>query len=270
MKLYKSKVILYSMIYSLFFTGCTSVLEPKIQNINDKNVEYYLHINGSPTVVFENGLGGTMKWWSDVISGLDHNVSVFAYNRAGYGNSSPVSSERDGEHIIEELRSVLKHNKLSPPYILVGHSLGGLYMQYYARKYPEEVSGMVLVDSTHPNQFRGNGDPEKWPFLTKIIFNLLLSETANIEFAAINKTGNEVLALPTATSMPITILSALEPMSVHSELADDANAKRVDLANLYPNAEVIWVDSGHVIPYEKPEAVIDAINHIVSVDKAQH
>lgn len=258
----KYYMIFLSILMMIGFSGCSTVLEPKIATVDDRNVEYYLKQNGSPTVVFENGLGGTMKWWSDVISGLDNNFSVFAYNRAGYGNSSSVSSERDGERIVEELRVLLKRNKLSPPYILVGHSLGGLYMQYYARKYPEEVSGLVLVDSTHPNQFRGNGDPENWPFLTKTIFNLLLSETAETEFDAINKTGNEVLALPTATSMPIIILSALEPMSVHSELADDANAKRIDLANLYPNAEVIWVDSGHVIPYEKPESVIEAIESI--------
>ncbi|MDD2837886.1 MAG: alpha/beta hydrolase [Sulfuricurvum sp.] len=258
----KYNMIFLSILIMIGFSGCSTVLEPKITTVDDRNVEYYLKQTGSQTVVFENGLGGTMKWWSDVISGLDNNVSVFAYNRAGYGNSSSVSSERDGERIVEELRALLKRNKLCPPYILVGHSLGGLYMQYYARKYPEEVSGLVLVDSTHPNQFRGNGDPEKWPFLTKTIFNLLLSETAETEFDAINKTGNEVLALPTATSMPIIILSALEPMSVHSELADDANAKRIDLANLYPNAEVIWVDSGHVIPYEKPESVIEAIKSI--------
>lgn len=257
-----TKMILIAIFILISFSGCTTVLKPNIATVDERNVEYYLKQNGSPTIVFENGLGATMKWWSEVISGLDNNVSVFTYNRAGYGKSTPVSSVRDGEHIVKDLRALLKHNKLEPPYILVGHSLGGLYMQYYARKYPEEVSGLILVDSTHPNQFRGNGDPENWPFLTKTIFNLLLSKTAETEFDAINKTGNQVLALPTATSMPIIILSALEPMSVHSELADDANTKRVDLANLYPNAEVIWVDSGHVIPYEKPESVIEAIKSI--------
>lgn len=253
-------IVLLTMM--IFISGCTPILKPNIKSVNGRKVECFVKQNGPPTIVFENGLGGTMKWWSDVIYALDNNFSVFAYNRSGYDNSTSVSSERDGEHIVEELRALLKHNKLSPPYILVGHSLGGLYMQYYARKYPEEVSGLVLVDSTHPNQFRGNGNPEKWPFLTKTIFNLLLSETAQKEFDAINKTGNEVLDLPTATSMPIIILSALEPMSVHSELADDANAKRIDLANLYPNAEVIWVDSEHIIPYEKPESVIEAIKSI--------
>lgn len=258
----KYNIIFLSILMLISFSGCTTVLKPEIATVDERNVEYYLKHNGSPTVVFENGLGGTMKWWSDVITGLDNNTSVFAYNRAGYGNSSSVSSERDGEHIVEELRALLKHNKVEPPYILVGHSLGGLYMQYYARKYPEEVTGMVLVDSTHPNQFRDNGDPENWPFFTKTVFNVLMSEAAEKEFDALNATGEEVLALPTVTSMPIIILSALQPMSEHSELADDSNAKRVDLANLYPNAEVIWVDSGHLIPYEKPESVIEAIESI--------
>ena len=258
----KYNMIFLSILMMIGFSGCSTVLEPKITTVDEKNIEYFLKRNGPPTVVFENGLGGTMKWWSDVISGLDNNVSVFAYNRAGYGNSTSVLGERDGEHIVEELRALLKHNKVEPPYKLVGHSLGGLYMQYYARKYPEEVAGMVLVDSTHPNQFNGNGDPENWPFLTKTVFNILMSEAANKEFDALNTTGKQVLALPTATSMPIIILSALQPMSEHSELADDSNAKRIDLARLYPNAEVIWVDSGHAIPYEKPESVIEAIKSV--------
>ena len=73
------------------------------------------------------------------------------------GRSDPADSPRDGGHVVDELRALLSAQDLKPPYVLVGHSLGGLYMQLYARRYPDEVSALVLVDSTHPNQFKGAG-----------------------------------------------------------------------------------------------------------------
>ena len=86
------------------------------------------------------------------------------------------------------------------------------------------------------------------------------SATAKQEMNAINATGDEVLRLPTFTGKPVMVVSALKPMSNKSALSDDANAKRKDIARLYPGSTQIWVDSGHVIPLEKPEAVISAIH----------
>ena len=257
------KIILLSIFMLIAFSGCTSVLETKITTVDERNVEYYLKQNNSPTIVIENGLDGTMQLWSKVIPSLENNLTVFAYNRAGYGNSALSQSPRDGEHIVEELRLILRHNNLKPPYILVGHSLGGLYMQYYARKYPDETQALILVDSTHPNQLDGQGAYDSWPFLAKVLFNTLLSDTAKDEFDALDETGKEVLALPTVSTFPVIVLSALEPMSENSALANDSNTKRIDIINLYPTSEQYWIESGHVIPYEKPEAVIEAIRTLV-------
>lgn len=265
---FQSIAIISVLVISLFLSGCSpifgaSLASNKHKTIDNRMVELYNKQNSSPTVVFENGLGGTMQWWSKVIPQIDANLSVFAYNRAGYGKSTPIESVRDGEHIVEELRTTLKSNAIEPPYILVGHSIGGLYMQYFARKYPSDVKALILVDSTHPNQLDGDGNPEKWPIITRLLFNTLLSESAEKEFDALIETGKEVLALPTVSSFPVIVLSALEPMSVHSTLANDSNAKRIDISNLYPTSEQYWIDSGHAIPYEKPDAVIEAIKHVI-------
>ena len=253
---------------ALMFSGCSPLFGPTLETVenrtvDNRTVELYSKHNGSPTVVFENGLDGTMQWWSKVIPVLENNISVFSYNRAGYGESSSVQSVRDGEHIVEELRTTMKSNGIVPPYILVGHSIGGLYMQYFARKYPDEVKALILVDSTHPNQLDGDGNPENWPIIAKLFFKTLVSEAAKKEFDALDETGKEVLSLPTVSTFPVIILSALEPMSVNSTLANDSNVKRIDMINLYPTSEQYWIDSGHAIPYEKPEAVIEAIKHVV-------
>lgn len=269
---FKSISIVSTVVISLFLSGCSPLFGPSLatvenKTVDDRTVELYSKHNGSPTIVFENGLDGTLQWWSKVIPSLEQNISVFAYNRAGYGRSTPVQSVRDGEHIVEELRTTLKSNAVEPPYILVGHSIGGLYMQYFARKYPAEVKALILVDSTHPNQLHGDGDPKNWPSTTRFLFNILITDNANKEFEALDMTGKEVMDLPTVTDFPVFILSAIEPMYANSNLADDSNAKRIDMVNLYPTAEQYWIDSGHAIPYEKPEAVIDAINSAIEYSK---
>ena len=207
-----------------------------------------------------------MKWWNKVIPEISREATTFAYNRPGYGGSDPVSTPRDGLHIIDELRSLLKSNGLSPPYVLVGHSLGGLYMQLFARRYPEEVIGLVLVDSTHPNQFKGIGTIENWPAWFRVAFHWYLSSAAREELDLINATGDEVLALPSFSGKPVIVLNALRPMEKRSMLADDANEKRKEVAHLYPSAKQIWVDSGHGIPKEKPESVIEAIREVLPTE----
>jgi pimeloyl-ACP methyl ester carboxylesterase len=132
-------------------------------------------------------------------------------------------------------------------------------MQYFARRYPEEVSALILVDSTHPRQFEGEGSLEKQSLWVRGIVWLMVTGTATQELDMLSQTGHQVLGLPAPADKPVFVLSASGPLKEKSPLADDANEKRKDIARLYPGSKQIWVDSGHVIPLEKPEAVIAAI-----------
>lgn len=254
----------YILLLAMLMFGCASLPNKATAQIDNRRVEYALSGNGDKTIVFENGLGGTMDWWAKVVPELGGNVTAFAYNRPGYGNSDPVSSPRDGQHIVEELRLLLSAKQLQPPYILVGHSLGGLYMQLFARLHPDEVSALILVDSTHPEQIKGNGAYENWPLWVRMLFQLAMatSDVTKQEFSAIDATGNAVLAIPTFAGKPVLVLSALQPLEQTSPLADDANAKRRDIARLYPGAKQIWVDSGHAISLEMPDSVVEAIRDV--------
>lgn len=257
------------LMLALLSTGCASLQGSTTESIDGRQVEYAWVQHPTDTVVFENGLGGTLDWWAKVFPELAKDTSVFAYNRPGYGKSAPASTPRDGAHIVEELRALLHGKGLAPPYVLVGHSLGGLYMQLFARRHPDEVSGLVLVDSTHPEQTKGQGSPANWPAWFRLVFKVTASATIQEELHAIDATGDEVLALPSFTEKPVIVLSASQPMTASSPLADDANAKRKDLARLYPGARQIWVDSGHGIPLEKPEAVVSAIREVLAQTRAQ-
>ncbi len=244
---------------SALLGGCASLPGAGTVDVDGRSVEAIVARHPGPTVIFENGLGGTLDWWAEVWPAVSKDTAALAYNRAGYGRSDARTPPRGGEQVVAELRALLKAQRMMPPYILVGHSLGGLYMQLYARQFPEEVTALVLVDSTHPEQLRGRGAQSQWPAWVRVGFNLLTSEVARQELDTLDATGQRVLGLPAPAGVGVWVLSALRPMQERSEFADDANEKRASLAALYPGARQIWVDSGHGIPLEKPEAVVAAI-----------
>ncbi|MEI2741709.1 MAG: alpha/beta hydrolase [Candidatus Competibacter sp.] len=249
---------------AILLAACASLQGTVTESIDNRPVEYALARRGTEaTVVFENGLGGTIDWWAKVFPEISKTHTAFAYNRPGYGNSAPVATPRDGTHVVDELRALLRSKNLNPPYVLVGHSLGGLYLQLFARRYPQDVKGLILVDSTHPSQLKGKGSPDNWPAWFRAFYQLATSAVAKEELAAIEATGESVLSLPPFTGKPVIVLSALEPMEATSELARDANEKRKDIARLYPDSKQVWVDSGHAIPLEKPEAILSAIREVL-------
>lgn len=252
----------------ILLSGCASLPNSTLEKIGNRNVEFALTRHDTPPVVFENGLGGRMEWWKKVLPEISNDTTTFSYNRPGYGNSDPPATPRDGLHIVDELRALLRDKGMKPPYILVGHSLGGLYMQLYARRYPEEVSVLILIDSTHPQQLDGEGALEKQSFLTRGLLGILVTGTAKDELDLLPQTGKQMLDLPTLSGKPIFILSASKPLDEKSMVADDANAKRKDIARLYPGSKQIWVDSGHGIPLEKPEMVVAAIREALLLSRS--
>ncbi len=252
---------------ALLLSACASLPGARTENLAGQRVEYVQAGQGTPVVVFENGLAGRLDWWAKVLPAVAQDTTAFAYNRPGTGDSAPPATPRDGDHVVEELRAVLRDRGLRPPYVLVGHSLGGLYMQLYARRYPQETAALVLVDSTHPAQLQGAGAREHWPLWVRAVIGVTTHAAARAELDALDATGQAVLALPPPAGLPVFVLSAERPLRETSALADDANAKRRDLVRLYPGATEIWVDSGHAIPLEKPDAVIDAIRAAVKASR---
>jgi len=119
---------------------------------------YKLHINcmgeGSPTVILEAGLAESSSSWLFIQTEVAKTTRVCSYDRAGYGWSDPSPHPRTASWRAKELHSLLVNANVQGPYVLVGHSLGGMLVRVYAHTYPDEVVGMVLVDSTHEEQYK--------------------------------------------------------------------------------------------------------------------
>src|SRR5687768_1975212 len=116
-----------------------------------------LHVNcsgqGGPAVILESALGNASPHWVWVQREVAKTTRVCAYDRAGMGWSERGPEPRDAKQVTGELHTLLKDADTEGPYVLVGHSYGGLYARMYAAQYPNEVAGVVLVDSSHPEQF---------------------------------------------------------------------------------------------------------------------
>lgn len=108
---------------------------------------------GGPSVVFESGFGATSLNWMHIQDAVAECAHTVAYDRCGLGWSSAPVSERTPSRIAEELRSLLQAIGVPPPYVLVGHSFGGLVMQRFALDYPEETAGVVLIDPMRTHEW---------------------------------------------------------------------------------------------------------------------
>jgi pimeloyl-ACP methyl ester carboxylesterase len=113
----------------------------------------YLHCtgSGSPTVVLESGAGESSAYWGWIAPAVARDTRVCVYDRAGRGFSDPARSPQDGVGIATDLHTLLDRAHVAAPYVLVGHSSGGPYVQIFAARYPDEVAGVVLLDGQPPN-----------------------------------------------------------------------------------------------------------------------
>ncbi len=194
-----------------------------------------LHIHclgkGRPTVILDAGLGGSSKDWSRVQAELAQTTQTCVYDRAGYGWSDSGPLPRTSGRIAAELHTLLERAAILPPYILAGHSFGGYNMRLYASRYPQEMAGLVLVDTPNEGQmnsiFRGQImreiDPQGllqslWPdLLTDVAVDLeplayllgLQGKTLRAilgELASFEKSGAELRTAPSQPDLPLVVI----------------------------------------------------------------
>lgn len=122
--------------------------------VGGRRLHYRVTGSGSPTVVIETGAGTLARSWDAVADRLAEDATVVTYDRAGYGWSDGAGiGRRTGVDVADDLATLLEEARLDPPYVLVGHSLGGLYARAFAVQNPDATAGLVLVEATHEEVF---------------------------------------------------------------------------------------------------------------------
>jgi pimeloyl-ACP methyl ester carboxylesterase len=229
--------------------------------------------HGTRTVILEAGLGDTLDIWKDVQSRIAAGCTrTLSYNRAGYVGSDPAVGPRDSETIVAELRAELKRRNIDPPYVLVGHSLGGLYMQYFARNYPKEVAGLLLVDSTHWHQGMVVDNSANTPYVGRTAVTLFMPWIMRREIADSAAAGQQVHGSPEAAGFPTIVLSSTRGPLGETPTARAQSADMQDeIAADFPGAEHVRVpDSGHYIQRDHPEVVVGAARELAGCTSDTH
>jgi pimeloyl-ACP methyl ester carboxylesterase len=134
-----------------------AIAEGKV-NVGDHDLAYRCHGSGSPTVIVEDGFGGapvTGHDWDAVVNGVEPVTRICLYDRAPLGLSYAEIPVHTCEETADDLHSLLDSASMAGPFVLVGHSVGGLYVRYYAAKYPDRLVGIVLVEASPPGRWDG-------------------------------------------------------------------------------------------------------------------
>lgn len=242
----------------------------QVTQLDNRKIENYVrrHEQAVYTLVFESGAMNCIQRWEKVLKQLPANVNVYAYNRPGYCNSSTIAAEPNSHNIARELRLELRRQELKPPYVLIGHSIGGLYIQQFAREYPNEVHGLVLVDAMYPGLLK---NPNEFPWYTNVGMKLFLPKAVREEINLAHMSGLMIDALPTIDDKPIVrMFNQPKGMSIEVDFGafNQDEKTRDKILNINPNAKIVVADSSHQMQETSPELVIQAINDVMQAQEA--
>lgn len=223
--------------------------------------------HGSPTVIFEAGLGHDKRTWGRVFNVVSEVTRAVAYDRAGYGQSEAAEGTRDGLQVVLELRALLETEGIEPPYVLVGHSLGGTFMKLFAKMYPAEVSGVVLVDARH-EEFAQRCEQVGVPRLMYEPPEALLrrlSAPARAELAAARLTMKQARRAGRFPPVPLIVLTHHRATSKWPERIGQVwAASQQRLAEMSRLGKLKVAEyAGHNVHIDRPELVTRAVLNVV-------
>ncbi len=222
---------------------------------------------GTPTVVLDYGLGGSIATWSDVFPEVARFTRVVAYERAGYGKSEPGPEPRSQTQIATELHTLLHRANIAPPYVLVGHSLGGVNIRAFAHLFKDEVAGLVFVDPLNENIFTTASEKEREAAQAQqeaALKNAPAGVQAEWRFLKSERQNNfpELRSFGAPPDVPMMVLVAgrdRPPRWVKSALAEYGTW----ITEATEGGLVVNPDSSHAIQRDDPALVINSIRRVV-------
>lgn len=256
-------------------------------SVETHRLHYYCVGDGTPTVVIDGGIGSAAVEWRAIQTALSGRTRVCSYDRAGYGWSDPGPAPRSTSRVVKEMRQMLHEAKVSPPYLLVGHSFGGFNVRYFAANFPDEVLGLLLLESSHPATAMArdkNGVAGRNPFPAQTgdakraesddfaVAGYLNSRRKAIfaqmdEISSFARSAREVEAAPALANIPITVV-ARDPALGFPDPAEESSWQRGqrELATLSPQGRFVTAEgSGHEIHANRPDVVVAEISALLDL-----
>ena len=218
--------------------------------------------NSKPTVVMDAGYGDYSKAWDSVIGDLSEITEVLVYDRAGLGKSEKSPNRRTSREMVKELKELLSSLDIKPPYLFVGHSFGGVNVSVYAHEYPEEVAGLVLVDST-PVDYRERFLPAMPKDFQEAYRKQFVREGNYEEFM---ESLGQLKEYKKTLSMPVTVLAAGNKDHYSEESQQLWNDMQKELALISSKGEfVLAKNSAHYIQRDEPLVVVRAVEKVLEL-----
>lgn len=239
--------------------------DERLVSIGDRSLFLGCEGEGSPIVLLESGLGGDHHTWERVMPEIASTTTVCTYDRAGLVQSDPGPEPRSAATAVDDLEALLTAALLEPPYVLVGFSYGGIITQLYAATHPDEIAGIVLVDSNSPDeveQFEQHLTPEQ--IETDRAFAL-----DNPEHIDVYEGFEEVQAAGALPNVPLVVITAgLSdgwPPGWDPEVFDALRAaQQTELATRTDQGtQLIAEESHHDVPSQQPEIIVTAIGDVL-------
>ena len=230
---------------------------------------------GRPVVVLDSGLGETSQAWGKIQPIVAGFTQVVSYYRAVLGQSEPGPVPRSADQVARELYRLLKNAKIPSPYVLVGHSLGGIHILTFASLYADEVAGLVFVDvkdGTTFDAWKADLGEEQYNQLLSGFNNFYAQTTGAVkaEWESLKTTigkPHKEMGLP---DVPVVVLSSIrlseaeKNWGITPEVVQSSLKVHQRLAELFPQGVLIKTEkSGHRIQDEEPELVVDSILKVV-------
>ncbi len=216
--------------------------------------------NGKPTIVMDAGYGDYSKAWDSIIGDISTFSNVLIFDRAGLGKSETSSNPRTSCQMVKELKELLIEAKIKPPYILVGHSFGGVNMRMFATEFQNEVFGLVLVDST-PEDYRERFLPTMSQDFQQAYKKQFVYEGNYEEFMESLKQLKETKQ---KLNVPLIVLSAGKKDHYSKESQQLWNEMQREILQISSDGElVIAANSAHYIQNDEPEVVVSAITKLL-------
>jgi pimeloyl-ACP methyl ester carboxylesterase len=247
---------------------------PAIQALQTRSgrLSYVLSGEGRPTFLLFSGAGMSLQGWEPLYPRIEGLGTVFGWNRFGIQGSDGPGARQTGTVVIGSLRELLGYAGVEPPYVLVAHSLGGLYASLFARLYPDEVAGAVLIEATHPEdqELLRKQEPGLVKALGKMMTlpRVFFEANVHMELASAEDIVREIEAAGEFPPVPLRVVTGgLTPRSaqVSPGTVGAKRAHQQELARMSPQGEqVIAHKSGHFPQLTEPELVLQVLQELLA------